>query len=323
MRHGLALRSSKYCVLHNATRKNSSSSYHQLKNHHPARPLLSPSIILASFHSRKIHIQPLPVPALAIYDFDACDFRDEMGSLNHQDVEDQVHRASHSHEHYAILAPVSAATGAAGSGSGGKSSVVGNGGGYDVVANGSSNRFVRRTSGGGSGSGTGGTHQCPKCGAHVTFHEPNASSSNNSIAGNHNNNNNSEDGSATQNNHCFYCAACSGWFLIPQNSNSTNDDDVSTAQSKYLMSKLALASSGTGAGGGGEDNNKATGFPTTPSNRKIPQSQFVMQHVSVCFGCSPTVMMLYYNYINKIMCFYLTDSGSIHLPSQRQQWRQN
>ncbi len=221
------------------------------------------------------------MPAVAVYDYDACDFRDDILSFDDQDGENQVHQASHSHEH-AILASASAADGATGSvGSGGKSS-VGSGGGY--VGDDSSNRFVRRTSGGGSGSGAGGTHQCPKCGAHVTFHEPTASSSNNSITGNQNNN-----GNATPNN-CFYCAACSGWFLIPPNSNITNDDDVSTAQSKYLMSKLALGSSGTGigagAGGGGEDTNKATGFPTTPSNRKIPQSQFVMQHVSLALVLS-------------------------------------
>jgi hypothetical protein len=254
MRHGLALRSSKY-MLHNATRKNSSSSCHLGAATHQARP---PSSILTTFHSRKIHIQPLPVPAVAIYNYDACDIRDEIGSYDYDGsscVDDQVHQASHEH----MILASAAGAGSSGSGSGGNLT-AGSGG------DGSSNRFVRR-SGGGSGSGSGGsgggTHQCPKCGAHVTFHESNASGN--------------QNGNIPSN--CFYCAACSGWFLIPPNDNTK--DDVSAAQSKYLMSKLALSSgAGGGAGGGGSDDNKATGFPTTPSNRKISQSQIVMQHVS-------------------------------------------
>ena len=270
MRHGLALRSSKY-MLHNATRKNSfsssSSCHHQLgasHHHQAARP--SSSILATAFHSRKIHIQPLPVPAVAVYDFDACDFHDEIGSHDYSDGS-CVDGESQQHDQMIL------ASAASGGGHVGNLST-----GSGRVGDGSSNRFVRRSSGGGNGSsGGGGIHQCPKCGANVTFHE-----SSNDVSGNQTN------GSAPAN--CFYCAACSGWFLIPPNNNSNNnknnninanhDDQMSTitaAQSKYLMSKLAAAA----GGGGGGDDNKATGFPTTPSNRKISQSQFVMQHVSV------------------------------------------
>merc|ERR1719253_1574488 len=73
----------------------------------------------------------------------------------------------------------------------------------------------------------------------------------------------SHGGGRIQNN-CFYCAACSGWFLIQHNSRPS-------AHSKYLLSKM---------GSVGEDRDrKEAGLPTTPSNLKFSQPQFVMQHI--------------------------------------------
>ena len=121
-------------------------------------------------------------------------------------------------------------------------------------------RFVGSGGGGnGTGGGGGGPHRCPKCGANVTFQEPNANASFSTNGG-------------IQNN-CFYCAACSGWFLIQPN---TGYDEAASAQTKYLLSKLA---SDAAVGEGGSKTNNG-GLPTRPSNRKISQPQFVMQHVS-------------------------------------------
>lgn len=248
MRQGLVVRSSKY-ILHNTSRKKASSCplggstpHH---HHHHARP----SINFPTLHSRKIHIQPLPVPAVAICD--ACEIYDEIGGYDYYISSDggdcHVHRASQDVD--ILLA--TAAGGSAGSGNGsGGSSLTGSGG----IGDGSSNRFVRN--GGGKG---GGPHRCPKCGSNVTFHDASAS-----VPGN--NGNTYSDS--------FYCAACSGWFLTQPN--CSDDASSTTAHSKYLMSKLALG----GGGEGGGDDIKAAGFPTTPSNRKHSQPQFVMQHVS-------------------------------------------
>ena len=126
----------------------------------------------------------------------------------------------------------------------------------------STSRFVGGgpPNGGGSGGGGHSYHRCPKCGASVTFQD---SSKNNNNKGMQNN--------------CFYCAACSGWFLVkPTSTTSNNSSSIEMDESKYLLSKMAAAASA--AEGNGE---KIVGAP--PSNRKISQPQFVMQHVSWSF----------------------------------------
>lgn len=207
MRHGIALRSSKR-ILHNATR-NKSCHLHQLTRGSSAATSVTPSMLINDNGGsrRRIHIQPLPMPAVAYDDFD--DFDDyDYGYGDHQ--ENQASRLD-------ILA--SAAGGANGSGGGG--------GPVPVRGEESNNttRFVG--SGGGNGSGSGGPHRCPKCGANVTFQESNAANSN----------------TGSIQNNCFYCAACSGWFLIQPN---LVDEDSTSAHSKYLLSKINKLASEAG-----------------------------------------------------------------------------
>mmetsp|Transcript_7115 Transcript_7115/g.16167 ORF Transcript_7115/g.16167 Transcript_7115/m.16167 type:complete len:819 (-) Transcript_7115:118-2574(-) len=251
MRHGLALRSSKR-IFHNATR-NKSCHLQQLARGSAVAPsiMVHPNNNLDS--RRRIHIQPLPMPAVA-YDYDDYECHDDIGDYENDDQ--QVHQSSH----IDILA--SAAGGS--NGGGGPVSV---GGGKSN--NGNTTRFVGSGggNGGGGGGGGGGPHRCPKCGANVTFQESTTTGTANANNG-------------IQNN-CFYCAACSGWFLT-QPTNSHDDSNSSTsAHSKYLLSKIDKLASDTAAGGGvgGEDGEQKIGLPTTPSNRKIVEPPFVMQHI--------------------------------------------
>lgn len=183
------------------------------------------------------------MPAVAYSD--DYDFGDDIGDYDYDGNRSDISISYQVHQasHVDILA--SAAGGA--NGGGGNSS---GGGSITGGSSGGSAGFV------GSGAGGGGGHRCPKCGANVTFQD--TTNANDATQNGHN--------GSIQNN-CFYCAACSGWFLIQPNS----EDEASTsAHSKYLLSKLA----------GEESGEKQNGLPTTPSNRKISQPQFVMQHVS-------------------------------------------
>jgi hypothetical protein len=73
-------------------------------------------------------------------------------------------------------------------------------------------RISNTGSGGGSTTGGGSKHRCPKCGAFVTFQETTATN-------------------RIQN--CFYCAACSGWFLVQPEQHAGSEE-----HSKYLLGKL-------------------------------------------------------------------------------------
>lgn len=187
---------------------------------------------------------------LAVAYCDSYDFADDIGDYDSGgELVSSMHNQA-SHVDAAILA--SAAGGSQGGGGGGD--------GGSITGDGSSNRFVGNGGGGSSGNGSGsgsgsGPYRCPKCGANVTFQEANGTSSNKS--------------------NCFYCAACSGWFLIQPNSGeeAASNSTSSSAHSKYLLSKLAA----DGGGDGGDV--RKDGLPTTPSNRKISQPQFVMQHI--------------------------------------------
>ena len=237
MRHGLALRSSKR-IFHNVTRR---------KNHVLGAPCCSMSHTTTpsfDFQSRRIHIQPLPMPAVAYSD--EYDFDDDIGDYDYN-VDMAVHQASH----VDVLA--SAAGGSVGGSGGSMSGGVGGGSSRFVGSGGGGNNGV----GSGGGGGGAGPYRCPKCGANVTFQDTTAV--------------NDTTGKGLQSN-CFYCAACSGWFLLQPNS----AEDANSAHSKYLLNKMASAGEGVGDGG----DKKHAGLPTSPSNRNISQPQFVMQHVS-------------------------------------------
>lgn len=181
-----------------------------------------------------IHIQPLPMPAVAHCDLDVYD-----------DIDDYEYGNSDTSSVHEIHA--SAAGGRGPTMMDGNSSI-----------DNTTSRFVGGgPPNGGSGGGGHSYHRCPKCGASVTFQD---SPKNNSNKGMQNN--------------CFYCAACSGWFLVkPTSSTNNHSSSIEMDESKYLLSKMAAAASA--AEGNGE---KIVGAP--PSNRKISQPQFVMQHVS-------------------------------------------
>ena len=195
------------------------------------------------------------MPAVAYSD--ACDFYDDIGDYDYNGnsagcSEGMQNIMSVHQPSHELLA--SAAGGANGGGSNiGGGSMMGGGGG----------RFVGNGSGGGSSGGAGGgpSQRCPKCGANVTFQEASAATA----------------ASGMQSN-CFYCAACSGWFLIQPNS---SEEESTSAHSKYLLSKMAAE---------GEERRSA-GLPTSPSNRKISQPQFVMQHVSFGNVCRSLILL--------------------------------
>eukprot|EP00579_Thalassiosira_antarctica_P001098 CAMPEP_0201865276 /NCGR_PEP_ID=MMETSP0902-20130614/172_1 /ASSEMBLY_ACC=CAM_ASM_000551 /TAXON_ID=420261 /ORGANISM="Thalassiosira antarctica, Strain CCMP982" /LENGTH=809 /DNA_ID=CAMNT_0048389967 /DNA_START=93 /DNA_END=2522 /DNA_ORIENTATION=- len=250
MRQGLALRSSKR-IFHDVSRRNKKilHRHHHLGASTAACPMIHRGQIVGGVRPnnsgrRMIHIQPLPMPAVA---YDDCDFYDEIDDNDH-DGSGGYHQASH----VGISITVGGGGGSKGNGGG---SMTGGGGSGDGTT-----RFVGSGGGGnGTGSGGGGPHRCPKCGANVTFQEPNANASFSTNGG-------------IQNN-CFYCAACSGWFLIQPN---TGDEAAASAHTKFLLSKLASDAAGAGEGGSKTNNG---GLPTRPSNRKISQPQFVMQHI--------------------------------------------
>eukprot|EP00985_Skeletonema_marinoi_P011679 scaffold5559_cov193-Skeletonema_marinoi.AAC.7 len=158
---------------------------------------------------RMIHIQPLPMPAVAHCDFDVYD---DIDDYEYGDDNDTAHLASH----------VDIVASAAGGNSGrGPTMMGGNNHNND---NTTSSRFVGGgpPNGGNGGGGGHSHHRCPKCGASVTFQD-------------------SSKNKGMQNN-CFYCAACSGWFLVKPTNSSTMEMD----ESKFLLSKMAAAAEGNG-----------------------------------------------------------------------------
>mmetsp|Transcript_22683 Transcript_22683/g.37375 ORF Transcript_22683/g.37375 Transcript_22683/m.37375 type:complete len:796 (+) Transcript_22683:59-2446(+) len=179
---------------------------------------------------RMIHIQPLPMPAVAHCDFDVYD---DIDDYEYDNKDDRAHQASHVDIHAS----------AAGGNSGRGSTMVGGNSHSDNTTS----RFVGGPPNGGSGGGGHSYQRCPKCGASVTFQD-------------------SSKNKGMQNN-CFYCAACSGWFLVKPTNNSSS---IEMDESKYLLSKMAAAAAAEGNG------EKIVG---APSNRKISQPQFVMQHM--------------------------------------------
>lgn len=198
-----------------------------------------------------IHIQPLPMPAVAAQ-HDDCDFEDETDDYHYHGSGDGVDTRQASHLDILASAVGGSDGGGGGGGGGGMMGSGGGGGG------GGGSRFV--SGGNGGGGGNGGRHRCPKCGATVTFQESGGGGGVSSA----------RDGNNGIQNNCFYCAACSGWFLIQPNSTGDGEEDNTSAHSKFILSKL---SSPGGEGGG------RVGLPTSPSNRKMSQPQFVMQHI--------------------------------------------
>jgi len=196
-----------------------------------------------------IHIQPLPMPAVARYDYD---YGDDIGDYDFHGNSSGNGIGGHHASHLDMTASA-----AGGAGSGGGSMTPGGGGGSGD----STTRFVGGGNNGSGGGSSGGPHRCPKCGASVTFQEPSTNATTN-------------NGNRIQNN-CFYCAACSGWFLVQPDVVNEVGEDTNAAHSKFLLSKMAGSGDESSTMGDGENK----GLPTKPSNRKISQPQFVMQHI--------------------------------------------
>ncbi len=253
MRHSLALRTSRHLHgrrLHRCCRHQPSQQQH-------CAPIISLIASRSNNNSRgccdikrNIHIQPLPMPALAHCDLDV-----------HDDIDDAYEYGNNDQESSSSLHAVDNIVASAAGGSGSNSS---GGGRMMNVSNNNNNdnttsRFMGGSGGGGGGGNRGGSHhRCPKCGATVTFQDV-------------------TKGQQQQPHHqknCFYCAACSGWFLIKPPSSTTELED-----SKFLLSKMAEVA--------GDDGEKVVGGVSAsgqpPNNRKISQPQFVMQHVSSSF----------------------------------------
>lgn len=143
-----------------------------------------------------IHIQPLPMPAVAHCDFEVYDDTD---GYEYGDNNTTIHQESHLEVH----------ANAAGGNSGRGPTMMG---GTHTNDN-TTSRFVGGPPNGGGGGGGHSHHRCPKCGASVTFQD-------------------SSKNKGMQNN-CFYCAACSGWFLVkPTNSSSVEMDESKFLLSK-------------------------------------------------------------------------------------------
>ncbi|KAL7446130.1 hypothetical protein ACHAXM_010071 [Skeletonema potamos] len=170
-----------------------------------------------------IHIQPLPMPAVAHCDFDIYD---DIDGYEYGDDDDKFAAHHQASCHLDILA--GAAAGGGGSGRG--PTIIG--GNNDNTTS----RFIGGPPSGGSGGGGHSHHRCPKCGATVTFQDT------------------SKTNKGMQNN-CFYCAACSGWFLVKPN-HTNNSSTVEMDESKFLLSKMAATTAA--AEGSGE---KVVGAP--------------------------------------------------------------
>jgi DNA-directed RNA polymerase subunit RPC12/RpoP len=174
-------------------------------------------------NKRMIHIQPLPMPAVAHCDFDIYD---DIDGYEYGDDDDEFAAHHQASCHLDILA--GAAAGGGGSGRG--PTIIG--GNNDNTTS----RFIGGPPSGGSGGGGHSHHRCPKCGATVTFQDT------------------SKTNKGMQNN-CFYCAACSGWFLVKPN-HTNNSSTVEMDESKFLLSKMAATTAA--AEGSGE---KVVGAP--------------------------------------------------------------
>jgi hypothetical protein len=150
------------------------------------------------FPLRYLHLQPLPLPAVA-----HCDYEEE------DDYEEtETHFPSSSSRATNINMTSDTPR------------FLGNN--YRISGTTTGNSSIGKGSGGGGGiGGSGGSkHRCPKCGAFVTFQE-----------------NNSGKSSQRSIQSCFYCAACSGWFLV-QNGDGVSESGIREENSKYLTSKL-------------------------------------------------------------------------------------
>eukprot|EP00986_Skeletonema_menzelii_P000376 scaffold103_cov147-Skeletonema_menzelii.AAC.16 len=101
-----------------------------------------------------IHIQPLPMPAVAHCDFDVYD---DIDDYEYDNKDDRAHQASHVDIHAS----------AAGGNSGRGSTMVGGNSHSDNTTS----RFVGGPPNGGSGGGGHSYQRCPKCGASVTFQD--------------------------------------------------------------------------------------------------------------------------------------------------------
>ena len=167
-----------------------------------------------SIRSRWIHIQPLPMPAVAYCDTDY--YHDE-----NDDADCGRTNLLSSASHVGIGITSIQSQGAGGSGGNGNNN---GGGGGDISRaenNGSTTRFVGGDGGGTGGDGGGGPYRCPKCGTTVTFREAGTGTSDTST------------GKSRQHNNCFYCAACSGWFLIQDpNTNAIGVDEKKMHQNQ-------------------------------------------------------------------------------------------
>ena len=196
----------------------------------------------------------------------------------YDDIDDYEYDNKDDRAHQASHVDIHAS--AAGGNSGRGSTMVGGNSHSDNTTS----RFVGGPPNGGSGGGGHSYQRCPKCGASVTFQD-------------------SSKNKGMQNN-CFYCAACSGWFLVKPTNNSSS---IEMDESKYLLSKMAAAAAAEGNG------EKIVG---APSNRKISQPQFVMQHVSFvsAFGMLSFISCRH-KYLTFI--FYFHGIFSIHqMPDQ-------
>jgi hypothetical protein len=204
MRPNIALRTSRH--LH--TRRLHRCRTEQLQQSAaPPFALLNRNNVSSDIAKRMIHIQPLPMPAVAHCDFDVYDDIDcyEYGG----DDDAVAHQASH----VDILASA-----AAGGNSSGRGPTMIGGNNDDNTTS----RFIGGPpNGGGSGGGGHSHHRCPKCGATVTFQDT------------------SKKNNKGMQNNCFYCAACSGWFLVKPN--NTNSSTMEMDESKFLLSKMAAS----------------------------------------------------------------------------------
>ncbi|KAL3767889.1 hypothetical protein ACHAW5_010132 [Stephanodiscus triporus] len=234
IRHGLALRSPR-CVLHRRAATTTTTGGGARRDAMTIRRHPRPSS-----STRGIHIQPLPLPAVA-QSRHRCRHHDYYESCD--DDDDDVLLAG--------TAGAPRAHGGGGVGGGGPTTTAGGGGGFARFVGGGGGDRV-----GGGGGGDGGPRRCPKCGASVTFRGDASSSSSSMSSSSSGNNNNGGDDVPRQHAaaDCYYCAACSGWFLV-RNPTTTDgvDDVIGRATVGYM--------------------------PTTPSSRKISQSQFVMQQI--------------------------------------------
>lgn len=152
MRHGLALRSSRRLLLASSECSGRTMTTSVAASAHHRRYTMAVGAL--GKHPRFIHIQPLPMPAVAHYDY-ADEYEEDEVDIGSCDT----------------MSITSILRG------GGDTSSSHNGGSIGESGNNNgSTRFV-----GGGGGGNGGPHRCPKCGATVTFQ---GSASNKSIQNN-------------------------------------------------------------------------------------------------------------------------------------------